>query len=265
MMSTQFSAFIMDVSASRELSKANRARIRGALTALEQTIHKWTRNVFLCKTNLRMGDELLIVAEHYSAAYLLAYHIYTVWRGVSHSPYFGISVGNTDETWEEIGDINLWTHPAIAQAREASEVLKSRRLHKPDMYFYYSAEKVTYELNYLLEIQHTLMSQQSQQQRWASLLYTYLRSQQEVSERLDISIPAVSGLIGRGNHDVIEKTHDMLVRKLNVLELSESDGIISQTEQDKLKAQLIDNIRADRLVKIHDTEEFILDTLMDLL
>ncbi|QQE77704.1 hypothetical protein [Alicyclobacillus sp. SO9] len=264
-MDTRFSAFIMDISGSRELSKANRLKIKQTLEALEETIHDWTHGVIPCKTDLRMGDELLVVAEHYHAAYILAYHIYSIWRGIAHPPYFGIAVGNTEETWGEIGDIRLWTHPVIAQAREASEILKSRRRHKPEMYLYHSVDDVSYELNYLLEVQHTLMSQQSQQQRWASLLYTYLRSQQEVSESLDISVPAVSGLISRGNYDVTEKTYDMIVRRLEKLECSDSGDKCNFEAQQLQRTRLVDNIQTHRRRKIQGAEEFVVETLLDLL
>lgn len=227
-MNFPISIFILDVSNSSSSDMGE--ELTNYLDELVNRINVWTKDFGHCKVKHRAGDEIIFVGYGYSTAYIIAFFISRVWKYSDHTPYFGLSFGDSDRELEEV-DIEKWIHPLIKQARYANDLIKQeqvRPLFKFELdQFYQNAalfpyNQFRYELevliNSLLRLQMTMIKEQTPIQDQVCTYYLILQQQKAVAALLGKTAPTISSHYKKGKCEVIINVFNELITILDSLQ-----------------------------------------------
>lgn len=232
------SLFIMDVTNSS--SAVNSEELSNYLGQLETYINKWYEGIGSVQVKHRSGDELIILAEGYSSAFMTAFYISSIWKYEKHLPYFGIAYGRLDKSVGEI-DIEKWIHPAVKQARNANDHLK--KLKDRETFYFQIPEKepgLQTLINGMLSLQNVLRKEQTEVQRLVCSLYLIYGKQNTVAKLLDRSAPTVYSHYKKGHCEQILRSYHEIVSVLDARQASDFPDM--KTEQIQM---LEENIRTN--------------------
>ncbi|UOE96206.1 transcriptional regulator [Alkalihalobacillus sp. LMS39] len=232
-MERPISIFLMDVSNST--SKNNWNEMTNYLNKLEKVIREWTKGCIFSFVKHRKGDEILFVAEGYTTAYIIAYYIKLFWKYTEQPPYFGVTFGDIDEDPCTI-DIETWNHPLFKKARNALETEKSSgrsigiSVHLHPNFYYSPLEIENFEstLNLFIELQCTLVEEQTNAQRMVCLLYSLLNEQKKIANLLQKTPATISNHLKKGKAKLIIKTYYHILQQINKEEIKTAMNIKEQ-------------------------------------
>ncbi|WP_419887337.1 hypothetical protein ACN6MT_17875 [Neobacillus niacini] len=227
-MNHPISIFILDVSNSSSLEMGD--ELTSYLDELVNWINVWTKDFDHCKVKHRAGDEIIFAGYGYSTAYIIAFFISRVWKYRYHTPYFGLSFGDSDKKLEEV-DIEKWIHPLIKQARYANDLLKQeqvRPLFKFELdQFYQNPSSFPYNqfrnefevlINSLLRLQMTMLKEQTPIQAQVFTYFLILKQQKAIAKLLEKTAPTISSHFKKGKSEEIIKVFTELVTILDSLQ-----------------------------------------------
>lgn len=227
-MNHPISIFILDVSNSSSAEMGE--ELTNYLDEQVNSINVWTKDFGHCKIKHRAGDEIIFAGYGYSTAYIIAFFISRVWKYRDHTPYFGLSFGDSDKELEEV-DIEKWIHPLIKQARYANDLLKQeqvRPLFKFELdQFYQNSSTFPYNqfrnefevlINSLLRLQMTMLKEQTPIQEQVFTNYLILQQQKAVAKLLEKTAPTISSHYKKGKSEEIIKVFGELVTILDSLQ-----------------------------------------------
>ncbi|MFJ5762117.1 hypothetical protein ACIQAA_23940 [Neobacillus sp. NPDC093182] len=227
-MNHPISIFILDVSNSSSAEMGE--ELTDYLDELVNWINVWMKEFGHCKVKHRAGDEIIFAGYGYSTAYIIAFFISRVWKYSDHTPYFGLSFGDSDKELEEV-DIEKWIHPLIKQARYANDLLKQeqdRPLFKFELdqfyqnisHFPYNQFRNEFEvlINSLLRLQMTMLKEQTPIQEQVFTYYLILQQQKAAAKLLGKTAPTISSHYKKGKSEEIIKVFTELVTILDSLQ-----------------------------------------------
>lgn len=227
-MNYPISIFILDVSNSSSTDMGE--ELTNYLDEVVNWIHIWTNGFGHCKVKHRAGDEIIFAGYGYSTAYIIAFFISRIWKYSEHTPYFGLSFGDSDKELEEV-NIEKWIHPLIKQARYANDLLKQEQVrplfkfeldqfYQPTNLFPYHQYRYEFELliNSLLRLQLTLMKEQTDIQRQVCIYYFILQQQKAVAALLRKTAPTISSHYKKGKCEDIVNVFSELISTLDSLQ-----------------------------------------------
>ncbi|MDM5326459.1 hypothetical protein [Neobacillus sp. CF12] len=226
-MSYPISIFILDVSNSSSADMGD--ELTDYLDEMVNWINTWTKDNGHVKVKHRAGDEIIFAGYGYSTAYILSFFISRIWKYREHTPYFGLSFGDSDKKLEEV-DIEKWIHPLIKQARYANDLLKQeqvRPLFKFELDQFYHNESFSYNqfrsefeilMNSLLGIQMTLVKEQTKIQEQVCTCYLILQQQKAVGTLLGKTAPTISSHYKKGKVEEILNVFKVLTAILDSLQ-----------------------------------------------
>ena len=195
------SVFIMDVTKSSSAGYGE--ELSNYLAQLETYIGDWYGKIGSVQVKHRSGDELILLSEGYSSAFITAFYVSSLWKYEKNLPYFGLTYGSLDKKVEEI-DIEKWIHPLVKQAKNANDHLKKQKDRES---FHFQLNDVEPGLqtliNSMLMLQHVLRMEQTQVQRLVCSLYLIYGKQNAVAELLDRSAPTVYSHFKKGHCEQI--------------------------------------------------------------
>lgn len=207
------SVFIMDITNSS--SAAYGEMLSNYLGKLETYINKWYEGIGSVQIKHRSGDELILLAEGYSTAFITAFYISSIWKYEKHLPYFGLAYGRLDKKVEEI-DIEKWIHPLAKQARSANDQLKKQKNRETFCYQIPEREPGLQTLiNGMLSLQNVLRMEQTDVQRLVCSLYLIYGKQNTVAQLLDRSAPTVYSHFKKGHCEQILRSFHEIVSVLD--------------------------------------------------
>ncbi|PEL14299.1 hypothetical protein [Bacillus sp. AFS017336] len=221
-MKTPVSIFIMDVSNS-SYDEVFGQELSMYLKEIVEMINEWTDGVVKTIVKHRMGDEILLVSNHYSSAYVLAFYISRIWKYKDNQPYFGLTFGDINLELDEI-DIETWIHPLLKKARLANESLK-RISNRPKFSFKLTDlnnENDLFEFemmfNLLLTLQNTLIENQTEIQGIICSMYLIFMKQKKIASILDKTPATISSHFRKGNSGEILNTFEEIQLVLNSIQ-----------------------------------------------
>lgn len=207
------SVFIMDITNSS--SAAYGEMLSNYLGKLETYINNWYEGIGSVQIKHRSGDELILLAEGYSTAFITAFYISSIWKYEKHLPYFGLAYGRLDKKVEEI-DIEKWIHPLAKQARSANDQLKKQKNRETFCYQIPEREPGLQTLiNGMLSLQNVLRMEQTDVQRLVCSLYLIYGKQNTVAQLLDRSAPTVYSHFKKGHCEQILRSFHEIVSVLD--------------------------------------------------
>lgn len=210
------SVFIMDV------TKSSSTRIGEELSSyliqLEEMIKTWYGNTIHVQVKHRSGDELILLAEGYSSAFITAFYISRIWKYDNNAPYFGLSFGSIEKEVATV-DIDKWIHPLVKQARNANEHLKKQK-DRESFCFQTNEPASEFEvlMNGMVRLQHVLSMQQTEIQRLVGALYLVYGKQNIVAGFLGRTAPTVYSHYKKGHSEQILGSFHDIVSVLNSLQ-----------------------------------------------
>jgi hypothetical protein len=207
------SVFIMDVTQSSSAGYGE--ELSNYLGKLESNIENWFGKTQSIQVKHRSGDELILLAEGYSSAFITAFYISCLWKYEKNLPYFGLAYGSLDKKVEEL-DLEKWIHPLVKQARNANDHLKKQK-DRESFQFQLNDDEPSLQIliNGMLMLQHVLRSQQTQVQRLVCSLYLIYGKQNAVAELLDRSAPTVYSHFKKGHCEQILRSFRDIVSVLD--------------------------------------------------
>ncbi|WP_079509313.1 hypothetical protein [Mesobacillus jeotgali] len=237
---TSASVFIMDVSNSSSVE--NGETLSRYLGQLESTIKTWYGKSVSVQVSHRAGDELILLAEGYSSAFITAFYISRIWKYKHNSPYFGLSFGHIEKSIETI-DIEKWIHPIVKQARTANERLKKQK-DRESFFFLTDDDEpgIQVLMNGMLSLQHVISTQQTDIQRLVCSLYLIYRKQNAVADILGKSAPTVYSHFKKGHSEQVLKSFQEIVSVLESLQKRTSADLEHRIEV-KIKNDLKSQVR----------------------
>lgn len=216
-MNKPFSVFIMDITNSSKF--LNGEELTEYLSFWENTLTDMTDFLGI-KAKYHFGDEIICVADDYYSAVMLSYYMIYNWKYENFMPYFGISFG---ESRGEIEDVDIWNHPSIKKARQANEKIKFNASR--DSLIYIDTPKNCFsdsiDLNLIVQMQTTLIKNQTNKQREILGLYSLLDSQKEVADILNRKPPTISKHFKKGNVEIIIKNAENILSYFIMLQVQE--------------------------------------------
>lgn len=227
-MNHPISIFILDVSNSSSAEMGE--ELTDYLDELVNWINVWMKEFGHCKVKHRAGDEIIFAGYGYSTAYIVAFFISRVWKYRDHTPYFGLSFGDSDKELEEV-DIEKWIHPLIKQARYANDLLKQeqvRPLFKFELdqfyqnisHFLYNQFRNEFEvlINSLLRLQMIMLKEQTPIQEQVFTYFFILQQQKAAAKLLGKTAPTISSHYKKGKSEEIIRVFTELVTILDSLQ-----------------------------------------------
>ncbi|WP_191565601.1 hypothetical protein [Metabacillus idriensis] len=190
------SIFIMDIQNSSQEGIGE--ELSAYLEKMVKWIKTWTNDDVIVKH--RRGDEIILIADGYSAAYTIAHFISIIWKFPNNPPYFGLSYGEINKELKDI-DIEAWIHPIIKQAREANEILKSEAANRAQFRFHLNEKQAEFKMliNSLLILQKKLINEQTDIQRFVFSLFEIFNQQRKVASFLEKSPSTISSHFKKGS------------------------------------------------------------------
>jgi hypothetical protein len=227
-MNHPISIFILDVSNSSSAEMGE--ELTNYLDEMVNSINVWTKEFGHCKVKHRAGDEIIFAGYGYSTAYIIAFFISRVWKYRDHTPYFGLSFGESDKELEEV-DIEKWIHPLIKQARYANDLLKQEpvrplfkfeldQFYQNNSIFPYNQFRNEFEvlINSLLRLQMTMLKEQTPIQEQVFTYFLILQQQKAVAKLLEKTAPTISSHYKKGKSEEIIEVFTELVTILDSLQ-----------------------------------------------
>jgi hypothetical protein len=243
------SVFIMDVTSSSSSGYGEELSIY--LGNLETNIKNWFGKTGSVQVKHRSGDELIFLAEGYSAAFITAFYISSIWKYKKNLPYFGLSYGSLDKNVNEI-DIEKWIHPLVKQARTANDHLKNQKDRESFYFQCYEGElNMQTLINGMLSLQHVLRMQQTDVQSLVCSLYLIYGRQNAVAELLERSAPTVYSHFKKGHCEQILRAYREIVNVLDAIQANEFPDI-----DNKQTKALEERIRTNIKSQVQDIFSF---------
>ncbi|NRR06244.1 hypothetical protein HP570_29055 [Brevibacillus sp. RS1.1] len=246
------SIFIMDVTKSTDID--NPDLLTEYLSDIVQWIKRWTDDIVSIKVKHRLGDEIILISENYSTAFIIAFFINQCWQFKRNPPYFGMTIGDIDKDISDI-DIETWNHPLIKQARIANDTLKNESNRVPFLFRvdnnnisgnFKQLEEMIKLINLTCEIQFFITTEQTEQQKLIFFLYLILQKQVEIAKLLNKSASTISVQYKKGNGEIILKSFEQVKKSLNAVQdsiYSEESSINEISEN--LRRSIMENIKSD--------------------
>jgi hypothetical protein len=239
------SIFIMDVTKSS--SAVYGEELSDYLGQLVTYINNWYDGIGSIQIKHRSGDELILLAEGYSSAFITAFYISLLWKYQNNPPYFGLSYGSLNKKVEEI-DIEKWIHPLAKQARNANDHLNKQKDRESFFFQGHGGESVLQTLiNGMLMLQHVLRMEQTDVQRLVCSLYLLYGKQNAVAELLDRSAPTVYSHFKKGHCEHILRSFRDIVSVLDARQAKEfpeigssQTTVLEDSIRTKIKSQVQD-------------------------
>jgi hypothetical protein len=232
------SVFIMDVTESS--SAKHREELSDYIEDIEEWVKAWFQNFASIQVKHRSGDELILIADGYSSAFITAFFISRIWKFENNKPYFGLAFGSIDKSVDEI-DIEKWIHPLVKQARTANDTLKKQKDRES---FCFEGNNQNPELqtllNGMLTLQHALDIQQTEVQRLVCSLYLVYEKQNAVAELMKRSAPTIYSHFKKGHSEQVLGSYRAIANVLDSLHAKEFE----QLEKHQTKI-LEENIRSN--------------------
>ncbi|MDR0137606.1 hypothetical protein RFW18_07575 [Metabacillus idriensis] len=212
------SIFIMDIQNSS--AEGIGEELSAYLEKMVKWIKTWTTEEVIVKH--RRGDEVILIANGYSAAYVIAHFISVIWKLRDNPPYFGVSFGDINRELQEI-DIETWIHPMIKLAREANESLKKEGADRAQFRFHLNENRYEIQvlINSLLVLRQKIMNEQTDIQRMVFSLYEIFRQQRKISGILSKSPSTISSHFKKGSGEELEMIFANLTAVTNSLQQKE--------------------------------------------
>ncbi|WP_214696552.1 hypothetical protein [Exiguobacterium sp. s160] len=212
------SIFILDVSDS---SKFENGRELSTYLYDCQNMLESLNNVIKIKSKYRMGDEIICLVEGYSSAIMIANYLIYNWYYEENMPYFGLSCGLIDEDINDI-DIETWNHLLVKKARIANDLIKEEKNRKGLIEFNplnkFNDNEIEL-INTLLDLQSAIIVDQTNKQREILGLYSLIRSQKEIANKINKSTSTVSGHYTGGKSDLILEAAKSVCSFLTIKEI----------------------------------------------
>lgn len=243
-MNHPISIFILDVSNSSSAKMGE--ELTNYLDELVNWITVWTKEFGHCKVKHRAGDEIIFAGNGYSTAYIIAFFISQVWKYSDHTPYFGLSFGDSDKKLEEV-DIEKWIHPLIKQARYANDLLKQEHVRplfkfELDQFYQYNSSfsynqfRNEFEVltNSLIRLQMTMLKEQTPIQKQVFTYFFILQQQKAVAKLLKKTAPTISSHYKKGKSEDIIKVFTELVTVLDSLQEKSYNGTPEKAKSESI-------------------------------
>lgn len=207
------SVFIMDVTKSSSAEYGE--ELSNYLAQLENYIGIWYGKSGSVQVKHRSGDELILLSEGYSSAFITAFYVSLLWKYEKNPPYFGLTYGSLDKKVEDI-DIEKWIHPLVKQARNANDHLKKQKERESFHLLLNDVEPGLQTLiNSMFMLQHVLRIEQTDVQRLVCSLYLIYGKQNAVAQLLDRSAPTVYSHFKKGHCEPILRSFRNIVSFLD--------------------------------------------------
>jgi len=259
-MKKAISLFIMDVTSSTK--HENRNELSEYLSIWEDILNSLENDNpdFTIKVNYRMGDEILLVADDYATAYLIANYMFYLWKYPKNRPYFGLSNGVINDSIEDI-DLEKWNHPLIKEARLANDSIKNTKHRQQAIKVYENKNLLSDKkiINHILKLQYYLAEKQTKKQKEITGLYMLYGAQNTLATLLNKTTATISNQFTSGATSLIiesiEQLQEMLM--LEQFETHNSLGNLVLKErlnslQENLRKVLIKNI--NKITELNKTE-----------
>lgn len=210
------SIFIMDIQNSSQEGIGE--DLSAYLEKMVKWIKIWTNDEVIVKH--RRGDEIILIADGYSAAYTIAHFISIIWKFSKNPPYFGLSFGEINKELKDI-DIEAWIHPIIKQAREANESLKNEAANRAQFRFYLNEKQTEIQtlINSLLILERKLINEQTDIQRLVFSLFTIFNQQRKVASSLNKSPSTISSHFKKGSGEELLMIYNNLISVMQSLQV----------------------------------------------
>lgn len=241
------SIFIMDVT--KSTSEDNWDEITNYLSKLVSWINQWTHRVTSAKVKHRLGDEIILISDNYSTAYIIAFYINQIWKFEKQPPYFGLTFGNVDRDISTV-DIDTWNHPLIKQAKNASIALKEYENRFPflfrlpiEMDFTDTKIKIFERCMDLIKVindlQNDIITSQTEHQRLVCFLSLVIKKQSEIANLLNKTPGTISSHFKKGKSGLVLQSFLELQNTLNFLQkIAYND---SKTDNIDINTKLLNN------------------------
>lgn len=215
------SVFIMDVTNSTSAGD----EVTTYLKEWERDINSWGNQNIIIKAKHRMGDEILLVSNHYATAYIIAFYMQLIWRFQEQKPYFGISFGHIEGDLEAI-DIEWWNHSLVKKARIANEKIKNKTSRDTSIVFNIGEEVVNYKsgnhykntINLFALMQSKLLGKQTVNQKLICSLYAIFGEQKRIAHELSRTSATISSHFKKGESEMVFTIFKQLQELLIILE-----------------------------------------------
>lgn len=252
-MTYPISIFILDVSNSSSEDMGETLTLY--LDDIVHWVTQWTKNTGHIKVKHRSGDEIIFAGYGYSTAYIIAFFISRIWKYSDHKPYFGLSFGDIQTKLEDV-DIEKWIHPLIKQARHANDLTKQEQVRTPFKFeldqfypgdsssaFLYHPFRKEFEglFNTLLQVQHSMMKEQTELQERVCSSYFILQQQKAVGKLLGKTPPTISSHYKKGKCEEILSIFYEIIAVLQSLE--EKSYLLTKAKPKENSDQLMVEIR----------------------
>ncbi|CAM3724660.1 sigma-70 family RNA polymerase sigma factor [Mesobacillus zeae] len=249
-MNIPVSIFIMDVSSSSR--GGNGYELAEYLDSLVEWMVTAAAGIVPIQAKHRAGDEIIVIAEGFSTAYILAFYLRSIWKYGGQEPYFGLSFGSIGSKVEEI-DPEKWIHPLAKKAREANDLLKQEQTSRPHFKFRIDGNKPSlfdgygpefeWLLNAVLAQQQEYISNQTELQKNVFSLYLIFKKQKVVADLLKKTPATISSHVKKGKGEELLDSCSGLVKILNSLEeksctITDSPFSIAETLHRSIKETL---------------------------
>ncbi|MCG3795979.1 hypothetical protein CON78_29965 [Bacillus toyonensis] len=217
------SVFIMDVTNST--SEGNWNELTNYLIEWESDIRSWSSKEATIKVKHRMGDEILLIADHYATAYVIAFYMSLIWKLKKQKLYFGVACGHINDNLESI-EIDSWNHPLIKRARMANEKIKNDTNRDTSIIFdmyeevanFDKANQLVENMNLLAQLQDKMISDQAPQQKLVCSLYAVFGEQKRIAQELGKTTSTISSHFRKGASEMIFKVFNQLKDSLIFME-----------------------------------------------
>ncbi|WP_191561467.1 hypothetical protein [Metabacillus idriensis] len=210
------SIFIMDIQNSSQEGMGE--ELSAYLEKMVKWIKTWTNGDVIVKH--RRGDEIILIADGYSAAYTIAHFISIIWKFPNNPPYFGLSYGEINKELKDI-DIEAWIHPIIKMAREANESLKNEATNRAQFRYHLNEKQAEFQMliNSLLILQKKLINEQTDIQRFVFSLFEIFNQQRKVASFLEKSPSTISSHFKKGSGEELLMIFNNLISVMQSMQV----------------------------------------------
>lgn len=242
------SVFIMDVTDSSSLSPND------VKDYLQTTVRRITQMAELSHMNIavqqRLGDEVLLVGQGYTTAYVIAFWLMLTWKYEGHKPYFGVGCGDVAAEFPTSSELHEWNSPIVKVARVASDQLREQRPHNREWLKFGEFKRSQRDsflfsmINEYVEIQDRFLKMHTSVERLVSFLRLVENRQDDIADRLGKSPSTISRQLKKSNIDLIVKIKQRISDMLSILEVQSDIYRKNDMEVDLNRLFKNDEVRA---------------------
>ncbi|MGB8956218.1 MAG: hypothetical protein WCC10_12670 [Tumebacillaceae bacterium] len=237
-MKKPISVFIMDVTNSSQFVDMD--MLSSYLDQIVDWIQVWTQGIVKTKAKHRFGDEIILVSDNFSTAFIIASHITRLWAYEGYEPYFGCSFGYSRNEVSDIDNIDTWNDPLVKIARRLLEQSKDKNsrtwMRMGSMDFDQQFIKL---LNAESEKFALLRALQAKNQKVVSDLHFFYMWQNKVADILHKTPATVSSQLKKGRSEKVQEAYYNVEESLSYLqqfpEYSKEPRIITGDTEGRLK------------------------------